>query len=181
MSVKSVVRSTAYNGLYKIIESVANARDPSGQFVIFSDPRGGSTWLTEIIATIPGTEILWEPLHLARVPEFAKLSFAWRQHIPEDQEWEDAYVLFNKLFSGRLLNHWICSQTTPLRLQKAESLIVKFCRANALIPWLTKQFSFHHAPVYMIRHPFSVVASQLEWGAWDDAFTGFHIPDSPHN
>ena len=33
-------------------------------FLIFSDPRGGSTWLAELLSLIPKTAVIWEPLNL---------------------------------------------------------------------------------------------------------------------
>ena len=100
--------------------------DPLNNFIIFSEPRGGSTWVTEIISLIPDTEIIWEPLHLEHSKHFRKLNFGWRQYIPEDFKWDEAYHLFQKVFSGKILNSWTTQLTDSKRLTNARFLIIKF-------------------------------------------------------
>jgi hypothetical protein len=157
-----------------------NSYDPLGNLIIFSDPRGGSTWITELFSTIPETAILWEPLHLASGAKvFRTLNFHWRQYTPETTDWYEAQVAFDHLLRGKLLNQWICSRSSYLAFYHARRLVVKFCRANALVPWITRQFPFRYKPVLLLRHPFAVVASQLQYGSWNYQFTGFKVPDMP--
>jgi len=148
--------------------------DPSQNLYVFSDPRGGSTWLTEAISLVPNTAVLWEPLHKGRVQAWDRIGFGWRQHIPEDVAWEDARALFEQVFRGKLLNSWILG-SSYLEFAQAERLVIKLCRGNALLPWLTRQFDFAYAPIFFIRHPFAVVASQLSHGAWGYEFGGFDV------
>lgn len=164
----------AASGFYRAISAVRDF-DPRKNLLIFSDPRGGSTWLTEMISQVPGTAVLWEPLHLRKVGLFNDVGFCWRQHIPEDEEWKEAEKAFRRVFRGKVLNRWICP--SPGRFLKADRLVVKLCRANAMIPWLTKTFKFEYDPVYLVRHPFSVAASQLKHGAWDGTSRNFEIPE----
>ena len=35
--------------------------------VLTGDPRGGTTWLMEILCAWPGTALNWEPLHLSLI------------------------------------------------------------------------------------------------------------------
>jgi hypothetical protein len=155
--------------------------DPQRNFIVFSDPRGGSTWLTELLSNIPQTAVIWEPLHLEFGAEiFRTLHFYWRQYIPEDVHWVEAHTAFEQLFRGKYLNRWLCSKSSLASIYHARRLIFKFCRGNAFIPWLTNQFRFIYKPVYLIRHPFAVVASQLRHGAWSYQFTRFQLPDVPY-
>ncbi len=150
--------------------------EPDRALLICADPRGGSTWLTEAIAQLPGTSILWEPLHLTPVPFFREAGLGWQQHIPREADWPEARHAFQRLFSGKLLNGWLLSQSSITRHLRAQQLIVKFCRANGLLPWLTQNFAFRYAPLHLVRHPCAVVASQLKHGAWDATRTKFVIP-----
>lgn len=150
-------------------------------FLIFSDPRGGSTWLMEIIKQITNKPILWEPLHINMVPILKKIGFGWRQYIPEKANWVEAKRFFNQLFDGKLLNFWIMQRTTKMELQHADQFIIKFCRGNALLPYLTSNYNFRYKPILMIRHPFAVVASQLKQGGWEKTKEQFEIPDTPYN
>jgi hypothetical protein len=141
---------------------------PEAALVVCGDPRGGSTWLSELIGSIPAVSTLWEPLHIVEVPEFKALGFGWRHHIEAGSEDLQARQLFERLFRGQLLNSWLCMRTTASELHHAKRLQVKFCRANQLLPWLTEQFSFERMPIHLVRHPCAVVASQLKYGGWND-------------
>ena len=129
--------------------SVSKTRQfaPAENLVVFSDPRGGSTWMTEVISHLPHTVTLWEPLHLGKVPYVKKLGFGWRQFIPENEAWPEAERAFEKIFSGKLVNRWTSSKASPLAFLRANRMIVKICRANAMIPWITRIFQFKHAPI----------------------------------
>ena len=154
---------------------------PLNNYLVFSDPRGGSTWVTELVKSITSCPIIWEPLFIRKVFEFKKLGFSWRQFIPENQAWPEAYKEFDKLFKGKILNHWTASNSNITELKSSDQLLIKFCRGNQLLPWLTNHFHFKFKPIYVIRHPFAVVASQLKQGGWDYKFERFHIPQGPNN
>lgn len=169
----SYARRNTQRGLYHTISVVRNF-DPQKDLIIFSDPRGGSTWIMEMVNRLPRTAVLWEPLHLRKVKHFNTIGFAWRQYIPEGEEWPEAERAFSSVFNGKILNSWTCQ--SPRRFLMANRLIIKLCRANAMIPWLTRTFKFECDPIYLVRHPFAVAASQLKHGAWDGKFSGFEIP-----
>jgi hypothetical protein len=147
--------------------------------IVCGDPRGGSTWLAETLAELPETVLLWEPLHLKYAGSFKKLGFNWRQHIPADAEWAEAKQAFSNLFRGKVLNEWTLLKANPEEYKRAKQLLVKFCRSNALLPWLCNSFSFQYKPVYLVRHPLAVVASQLKQGGWDFAFVCFEALNGP--
>lgn len=159
----------------------ARSFEPEENIIIFSYPRSGSTWLMELIREVPGTANLWEPLHIQSVDAFARLGFGWRQHIPESEEWKEAEETFTKLFRGEYLNFWLTSREFPLNFCRADRMIIKFVRANALAPWLLKRFNFQLTPLYLLRHPFAIAASQIKEGSWDYEFKGYEIPDMPFN
>ena len=161
--------------------SKINTKIPEHQFLVFSDPRGGSTWLAEILRSIPSTALLWEPLHLNFVKELNALKFGWRQYIPEDFEWPDAKFFFDQALSGKVINEWIISNSTLLEYIHAKHFIVKICRGNMLLPWLTNNFNFTFKPIYLVRHPFAVVNSQLKQGGWNQVSNKFKIPETPFN
>lgn len=154
---------------------------PENQFLIFSDPRGGSTWMAEMLLTIPDTALVWEPLNIRYVQKFRDLQFGWRQYIPEDISWPDATRVFKEVLSGKIISEWTVLNTEISRYLKAEHLIIKFCRGNMLLPWLVRQFNFSYLPVYLVRHPFAVVNSQLKQGGWDEPFNKFEVPSMRYN
>lgn len=139
-------------------------RDPADAMVLACEPRGGSTWLSELLAVAEPSATIWEPLHLTRAPEAADLGFGWRQLIPADAEWPEAEALMRRILTGRTVNDWTASASSVRSFLRAQRLIVKFCRANALLPWLARRFAFRRKPVYFLRHPFAIAASQIRMG-----------------
>ncbi|MGM0582487.1 MAG: sulfotransferase domain-containing protein [Bacteroidota bacterium] len=144
--------------------------------IISGDPRGGTTWLSEIIMENPNTALVWEPLSIPLIPDLNKLNFSHRQYIPENDNWSEAKSYFTKVLSGNAFNHHLLQKQSYKNLLNPNQTHVKLCRANQLLPWLTNQFQFKYAPIYLVRHPCAVVASQLKQGGWDHVSDKFHIP-----
>ncbi len=156
--------------------------DMSNNHYIFADPRGGSTWLMEIIQNITNEPVIWEPLDLKlKNNPFNSIDFDWRQHIPSDENWPEAKMLFSLLFQGKILEKNILDYSTLKQLNNSYSLLFKICRGNALLPWLTENFEFNFKPIHMIRHPFAVASSQIKHGGWNHLNSKFEIPDTPFN
>lgn len=171
-------RILAY-GAYYVMNKWGRFR-PKENFLIFSSPRGGSTWVAELINSIPNTVILWEPLFQKGVRTFKDLGFSWHQYIPENERWHEAEGAFENLFRGKILNPHTCCMAPVWKVTTADRMIIKFCLGNTLLPWLVRRFEFRYDPVYIVRHPFSVVASQLKHGAWDHIST-VKIPECRYN
>lgn len=154
--------------------------DPSSHILIFADPRGGSTWITEVISTIPNTSVMWEPLTVEQMPAFERLNFVGsgrRQHIPKHEKWTEARTTFEDLFSGSLTNYFLVSRTSLIDYATSSNLIFKFTKGTGILPWLCENFSFNFRPLHFIRHPFAVVSSQIHHGAWGYTYNQFSIPD----
>ena len=69
--------------------------------VIFSEARGGSTWLMEILSSLPNSSINWEPLHVAKGVAPKKYKFGSRPFIPHNEE----NTLYSKLFK-EIFDFW---------------------------------------------------------------------------
>lgn len=169
--------------LFEVISRSNNFYSDS-PFLIFSDPRGGSTWLTELISEIPGTAVIWEPLNMAQKSRFSvEFNSCWRQFIPEEEVWPEARKIFEDLFKGKIINDTTIAheRRTLYNFLLAKNLIIKFVNGNALLPWLCNNFNFKRLPVFLIRHPYAVISSQLEHGAWDKVNNQYTIPDCKFN
>jgi len=148
------------NLFYPIIAKNFDVRDT---IVLSSSPRGGSTWLAQILSTLPGYSVLWEPLGYRRVPYVRKIGFNWRTYIPPGTEWPEAELFLKKILSGQSLSAhtlWVCRLQ---RLLLTKAWVVKFCHANMLLKWLTEKFPIR-TPILLIRHPCAVIASQMKVG-----------------
>lgn len=170
----------AKNLTYKTISRFKHL-DASNAISLFCDPRGGSTWLAETLNAISNSAIIDEPLHLKNMKSLRDMEFSWRQYIPEDANWPEAKTFFKKVLIGKKLNAGTCYRNTPLEVIRSQQIILKIVRGKALLPWYVKNFSFKYKPIFVIRNPFAVAASQLNHNAWNYDFQPFQIPSSPFN
>ena len=165
---------------YKILSRFKNL-NPENAISLFCDPRGGSTWLAETLNSIPRSTIIDEPLHLNNSQRLKDLKFSWRQNIPENESWEEAKRYFELVLKGQSFNRANCYRNTVSEVAKSKQLILKIIRGKALLPWYVKQFNFKYTPLFVVRHPFAIAASQLSHGAWNYQYQKFEIPDAPFN
>ena len=135
--------------------------------ILTSSPRSGSTLLGQVVATIPDSCVLFEPLHLNKVPEAAASHFSWRTYVDQETEWPEGEAFLRRVFEGRVINAWTSREMSLPDVCRSTRLIVKFVRANRLLPWLCRTFEIP-APILLVRHPCAVIASQLKYG-WMNA------------
>lgn len=147
--------------------------DHSKALVIASVPRSGSTWLAQILSALPGSAVLFEPLHLKHVPDAKQAGFSWRTYVPADAEWPEGKEFLTRVFEGRIVNRWTAQEISLRSAMAARFLIIKFVRACALLPWICRNFA-PRAPILLIRHPCAVVASQMRSNvvAWKTPWRG---------
>jgi hypothetical protein len=137
---------------------------PEKSILITGTGRSGTTWLAEVLRRLPNSVFQTEPLRPpTRGPR--ELGFGWHQHIPENVEWPEAEQYFYKLLSG-LWHHRDSFRFNESKdLTVCEFYIIKFVRAQLLLPWLARKFN-NQRTIYILRSPYAVVASQLRHGAW---------------
>lgn len=149
----------------------ASRHDMENLILLCGVPRGGTTWLFEVLLnTVPKTCGLWEPLDLRASPLLNHLSFSWREHINANTRWPQAEDYFRHLFAGTYLNVSLTHHYGFFQFLKENLLsdryLIKFCRANRLLMWVIRRFAIKHS-ILLIRHPCAVVASQLYHGGWN--------------
>jgi hypothetical protein len=137
---------------------------------VFSEPRGGSTWVGEILCKIPNSILVFEPMFLMPAyREIKKVNFCFNQYIPENADWPEAEEYFRQLYNreiGSLSAFRIYYHNDNLaNIASAKYFIYKDVNSNMLLPWLTKRFNIN--PIYILRHPCAVIASQLKYKHWD--------------
>ncbi len=153
----------------------------SESLLVFGDARGGTTWLMEMLSRIPGTIMLEEPLHLRDGCFDPDLNFGWRQPIPKEAVWPAAKMAFERLLSGEYHSLSALRPNSWSRMLTGNRLLLKFVRGNALLPWLSAQFEFRHAPIYLLRHPLAVAASQIRNFPETADFRTFVLPSHPYH
>lgn len=145
---------------------------------VFAEPRGGSTWLTEILRNTLNTPVIWEPFfNQKRYSNFKDLGFSWRQHIPKNTVNNDIKKEMTNLFNGKLIDRSLLRYSNFKDLFFGnDKLLFKFCFANGLLEYIVDNFDFNFKPIYLIRHPFAVALSQHKHGNFYKNFKGFSVP-----
>ena len=147
---------------------------------LFCQPRGGSTWLAEVLLNIPNSALIDEPLWRGKVSEpfqipdyysrkvnqISDLNFLYNQHIPESSTWPETKSTFKEILTGRVPSIGLYDEQDLGKLKNGEFYITKFNYANLLMPWLVNQFNFNS--ILLTRHPCAVIASQLKLPSWKD-------------
>ncbi|MFC2029461.1 hypothetical protein ACFLWA_01890 [Chloroflexota bacterium] len=165
--VRSLRRPILNAGLRLLGKALSLGRDATDTIIVASSPRGGSTWLAEVIGTLPGYPMLFEPLNVNRNPECEEYGFTWQTYVPPGADEPQKREYLEQVFTGRNLStrlvtrrHFSAGQFLRLR-----GYLPKFTNANLLLYWMLEQFPVR--AVLMIRHPCAVVSSQLRHGGWD--------------
>lgn len=134
--------------------------------MISGSPRSGTTWLMQILGNIPDYLTLFEPLQHEHFPRSNKAGFDSRSYIPPLKKCTKKREYLDDIFRGKIISlmpRYKFNKKIILRRVNADKLLVKFVRANRLIPWITKNFELKKI-IYIIRHPCATIASQLRTG-----------------
>ena len=135
---------------------------PAQTTVLYSSGRSGSTWLFEILGSVPRTRLIFEPFHpkrgLAELAEYRYRYFKPGTHLPVLDE------TYAAILDGKRTTPWYEHLNHPASMVYQRRL-VKLVRANLLFPWLASRYA-GQKNVLLLRHPAAVVLSQVRNG-WE--------------
>jgi len=137
--------------------------DIAETLVVAGSPRSGTTWLAEVLSTLPRSAILFEPEHMLQVPEARRAGLDWHVMKQPGDQWPEGDAYFQRVLHGRVVTPWTVSHLPLNRAFAPRRWIVKFVDANLMLGWLATRFPVR-APVLVLRHPCAVVGSQLRRG-----------------
>ena len=152
MPLKQVIESHVAAGVVGYRRYVAEK-----SLQIFSSPRGGSTWLMSMLSQLPGVVGVWEPLHQTRgvVPR------SWGHRPHRDSMLKPDEDIFNEVLAGNRVNVWTMSRTRLNEARTSSQLLIKYVRANNLLPWILRRWKLRHKPIFLMRHPWDTVTSHV--------------------
>jgi hypothetical protein len=170
--------------------------DIKDTILLTGSSRSGTTWLMEILRTIPGYTDSFEPLNPMYYPKSFEIGLRSRTYIPASKIWPEAEKYLNKILTSKLpidissldkdvkfkdeFNIEIINfikQMKPELIRNrllGDKLIVKFVRLNRMLPWIAERFKLR-SMILLLRHPCSVVTSQMKTG-----FCGYQPSRPPY-
>jgi hypothetical protein len=137
--------------------------DIAETLIVAGSPRSGTTWLAEVLSTLPRSAILFEPEHMLQVPEARRAGLDWHVMKQPGDDWPEGDAYFDRVLHGRIVTPWTVSHLPLSRAFAPRRWIVKFVDANLMLGWLATRFPIR-APVLVLRHPCAVVGSQMRRG-----------------
>ena len=167
-----------------VLESLLSAKNfkYENSIIIFSEARGGSTWLMEMIASLPNSCINWEPFHddSGVVPKNYKLG--WIPYLSPDEQDPRYYKLISDILSFKVSTPYTRKYLSVKTVIKADTVITKFVRANLLLPYILRNFRLNYPPIFLLRHPIDTCMSQIKaFQKNDKSFITDEIPIQLNN
>jgi hypothetical protein len=139
------------------------ATNPSDALIVAGYPRSGTTWLAELIATVPGTGVIFEPLSIEHVREARAAGLDWQNfHLPSE-DWPAGRHFFERVLAAKVLTPWTASAMNLRQAARARRWVIKMVRANQMLGWIAQNFATKPAAL-IIRHPCAVLASRESRG-----------------
>jgi len=162
--------------------------------IIVGSGRSGTTWIQDVLAQTNGYATIFEPLHPDAVPAMAAYAGRYLQAEDRCGElesyleqvfsgrirntWITYRVRPDRLaFRAKLMTdpgsvyEWLARwkkfarHYARYRRDRGKPLLLKFIRANLMLPWLASHFIVRIAAV--VRHPGAVVESKIRLGGDD--------------
>ena len=140
--------------------------------LISGNPRGGTTWLGEIINKTEKSSLIWEPFRPYRLYEMNLHDFSkklgWFPYLPDNSEWQEADEFIKKSFTLEKINFKSLLKFNPYLkiLFKTDYLIFKSVTSNTLLPYINSNVDIK--AIYLLRHPCATVSSQLKHPAFTE-------------
>lgn len=164
---KSIIRWNLFkNFRYQVLTFLLRSKHfkLENSIIIFSSPRGGSTWLMEILREIPGTLINLEPLHARSGVIPKSLNLGWNPHIPDTNKDKSLRQLFRDIFCFNRFNRWTTKYVAIKDIKNSKFVLSKLVLGNNILPWVINNYGeqFNVKPILLVRHPITTCISQLK-------------------
>ena len=162
--------------------------------VIVGSGRSGTTWVQDVLAQANGYATVFEPLHPDAIPAMAAYAGRYLRAEDQCGELEtyleqvfsgrirNTWITYRvrpdrlalrakRMTDPRAAYEWLmrwkkfARHYAKYRRDRGKPVLVKFIRANLMLPWLASHFSLRIVAV--VRHPGAVVESKIRLGGDD--------------
>ncbi|WP_179004964.1 sulfotransferase domain-containing protein [Winogradskyella forsetii] len=140
--------------------------------LIYGISRGGTTLLAEALVDILKARLIWEPLFNHREVKFKtvnpyalksykQLELGWNPHVASANDVE-VNTYFDAYFKLKKRNIRFLRFTDPENFSSSKYTVHKMCFGNFMYAYFQKRYNLKS--VILLRHPFAVAASSLNFG-----------------
>jgi hypothetical protein len=162
--------------------------------IIVGSGRSGTTWVQDVVAQANGYATAFEPLHPVAIPAMAAYAGRYLRAEGQCDELEaflgrvfsghvrDTWITYRvrpdrlafralRITDPRAAYEWLwrwrkfARHYVRYRRDRGKPVLVKFIRANLMLPWLASHFNVRIAAI--VRHPGAVVESKMRLGGDD--------------
>ncbi|MEJ5349170.1 MAG: sulfotransferase domain-containing protein [Desulfosoma sp.] len=151
-----------YQDLFGVLRGMIHFRCQSGlkeTVLLAGFPRGGTTWLSEIINYWNDYRYMFEPFYSRYVPSLKKLSSETYLRPGDNVPWTNL-VMIDRIMTGRIRNPWIDRFNRKICY---ENILIKDIRIHLALGWLKERFPALKV-ILLLRHPFAVAVSLQKIG-----------------
>jgi hypothetical protein len=135
--------------------------DPSEAILLAGSGRSGTTWVSDLLCQVPGTQRIFEPLRQAARWQAPGTRPLFRSpYLRPEGEYTGWHALLRDVLTGRCRTYW----TDPSRTSFfPDRYLIKEIRANLMLGYIHNHFGSRI--IHVLRHPCAVVASRtrLKW------------------
>jgi len=134
-------------------------RNISDTILLFGVPRGGTTWIHNILSTLDDYKPIHEPFNKNWFPH-KNMNIGGRPYLSSKESNDSLEDFLKRLFLGQIpsLNP-VCNLNNFF----SGKILLKFIRANRTMPWIYNHFQVR-SMFLILRHPCAVISSQIESG-----------------
>lgn len=136
---------------------------PSEAILVVGSARSGTTWLGNIVAATPGTQLIFEPLNPNWIREAQRLTgqdttrryiLSW--YLQAGGRYPEWHNFLERVLRGQVRHRWTDAERTATFPRR---FAIKMVRANLMLGYLYD--NFQPRIIYLVRHPCAVIASRL--------------------
>jgi Sulfotransferase family len=139
--------------------SNVHRQGPEQNILLFATPRGGSTWVMEILASQPGVKYFDEPFNIRRANvAHTKLFSGWEDLMPETNSTDALVGYINDLAANRY-PHMNPPPFRPLHRFRTNRIVFKIHELEHLVGTLATRCNAQ--VVYLLRHPVPTTLSRV--------------------